>query len=61
MMQRRASLYVSLAFLLALLSGLLLFLASRSEQMAPITHLLIMVSGIVIFSAFSAFQRFLES
>ncbi len=60
-MQRRSSLYVSLASLLALLSGLLLFLASRSEQMAPITHLLIVVSGIVIFSAFSAFQRFLES
>ena len=60
-MQRRSSLYVSLASLLALLSGLLLFLASRSEQMAPITHLLIVVSGIVIFSACSAFQRFLES
>ena len=61
MMQRRSSLYVSLASLLALLSGLFLFLASRSEQMAPITHLLIVVSGMMIFSAFSAFQRFLES
>ena len=60
-MQRQSHLYISLASLLALLSGLLLFLASRSEQMAPITHLLIVVSGMVIFSAFSAFQRFLES
>jgi hypothetical protein len=61
MMQRRSFLYVSLASLLALLSGLLLFLASRSEHMAPITTLLIVVSGMMIFSALSAFQRFLES
>ena len=60
-MQRQSYLYISLASLLTLLSGLLLFLASRSEQMAPITNLLIVVSGMVIFSAFSAFQRFLES
>jgi hypothetical protein len=61
MMQGRSYLYVSLASLLALLSGLLLFLASRSEQMTHLTHVLIVVSGMVIFSAFSAFQRFLES
>src|SRR6266404_4858178 len=54
-------LYVSLASLLAFLAGLLLFLASRSEQMTHITNLLILVSGMVSFSAFSAFQRFLES
>lgn len=60
-MQRRSHLYVSLASLLALLSGLLLFLASRSEQMAPVTNLLIVVSGMATFSAFSAFQRFLET
>ena len=60
-MQRQSYLYVSLASLLALLSGLLLFLASRSEQMAPVTNLLIVVSGMAIFGAFSAFQRFLET
>jgi hypothetical protein len=60
-MQHRSHLYVSLASLFAILSGLLLFLASRSDQMAPITNLLIVVSGMAIFSAFSAFQRFLES
>jgi hypothetical protein len=61
MMQRQSYLYFSLASLLALLSGLLLFLASRSEQMTHITNLLIVVSGMVMFSAFSSFQRFLES
>ena len=60
-MQHRSHLYVSLASLLALLSGLLLFLASRSGQMSHITNLLIVVSGMAIFGAFSAFQRFLES
>jgi hypothetical protein len=61
MMPRRSLLYFSLASLLGLLSGLLLFFASRSEQISHITNLLIVVSGMVIFGAFSALQRFLES
>jgi len=61
MMQRQSYLYFSLASLLAFLAGLLLFLASQSEQMTHMTHLLIVVSGMVIFSALSAFQKFLES
>jgi len=60
-MQRRSFLYLSLAALLALLTGFLLFLASRVDQMSHITNLLIVVSGMVIFGAVSAFQRFLES
>src|SRR5574341_1824398 len=57
-MQRRSRFYFSLASLLALLSGLLLFLASQIEQTSH--DLLIVMSGMMIFGAFSALQRFIE-